>query len=128
MKTNADSLVGADLIGANLSDANLIGANLSGANLRGADLIDAYLSGAIVNEEHTIDNNTDILLIGPIGSRIDYTHFYRCREGVIIVKCGCFRGTIDEFEKKEKETHGDNQYGMDYRDTIEYVKKIFGRR
>ena len=133
MKTNADSLVGANLIGANLIDANLrgadlINANLRGANLSGADLRGADLRGAIVHEEHTIDNNTDILLIGPIGSRMDYTHFYRCRDGVIIVKCGCFRGTIDEFDEKVKKMHGDNQYGMDYRYTIEYVKKVFGRR
>ena len=124
---------GANLSGADLSRADLRGANIRGANIRGADLSGAFLSGAdlrdaIVHEGYTIEYNTDILLIGPAGSRMDYTHFYKSREGEIIVKCGCFRGTIDEFEEKVRETHGDNQYRKDYRDTIDYVKKVFGRR
>lgn len=171
MKTNADSLVGANLsntilskanlrngelrgadlshtilFGADLSDAdlrgadirsaNLVGANLYAADLRGADirgadfrwahLKDALLVGAKVYGDFTIIRENGFMTIGYLGSRNDYTIFYNCQE--IIVRCGCFCGTIDEFEKKVKETHGDNQYGKDYRDTIEYVKKVFGRR
>jgi len=46
LKTNLESLSGANLRGANLSDANLRGANLRDADLIDADLIDADLRGA----------------------------------------------------------------------------------
>jgi hypothetical protein len=36
--------------------------------------------------------------------------------------CGCFKGTIEEFELKIKETHNDNQHARDYFKWIERVK------
>jgi uncharacterized protein YjbI with pentapeptide repeats len=92
-----------------LGGANLGGANLRGANLGGADKITS------------ID---DILLIGPIGSRADYTHIYRTDKGVY-VKCGCFFGTVDEFASKVKGTHGDNKYANQYLNVIDFVNKYF---
>jgi uncharacterized protein YjbI with pentapeptide repeats len=92
-----------------LGGANLGGANLRGANLGGADKITS------------ID---DILLIGPIGSRADYTHIYRTDKGVY-VKCGCFFGTVDEFASKVKDTHGDNKYANQYFKVIDFVNKYF---
>ena len=55
------------------------------------------------------------LVIGPIGSRNDYTTFFRGKEGVIKVKCGYFVGTTDEFLDKVKKTHGDSKYAKVYR-------------
>jgi hypothetical protein len=100
--------------GAGLGGANLRGADLGGANLRGADL---YGAGKITSV-------ADILLIGPIGSRSDYTHFYRTDKGVY-VKCGCFFGTVDEFASKVKDTHGDNKYANQYLKVIGLVNKYF---
>ena len=54
-------------------------------------------------------------VIGPIGSRGDYTTFFRSKEGTIKVKCGCFRGTTDEFLDKVEKTHGDSKYAKVYR-------------
>ena len=99
--------------------ANLRGADLSGANLRDADLSGAYLSGA-----GKIKSVDDILLIGPIGSRADYTNIYRTDKGVY-VKCGCFFGTVDEFASKVKDTHGDNKYANQYFKVIDFVNKYF---
>ena len=113
------NLRGADLSGADLSGANLRGADLSGANLRDADLSGAYLSGA-----GKIKSVDDILLIGPIGSRADYTNIYRTDKGVY-VKCGCFFGTVDEFASKVKDTHGDNKYANQYFKVIDFVNKYF---
>jgi uncharacterized protein YjbI with pentapeptide repeats len=107
-------LRGADLRGACLSGAHLSGAHLSGANLRGANLRGA-------GEITSVD---DILLIGPIGSRADYTHIYRTNKGVY-VKCGCFFSTVDEFASKVKVTHGDNKYGIEYRKIIDFAYKYF---
>ena len=95
------------------------GANLRGANLHGADLGDANLGGA-----YKITSVDDILLIGPIGSRADYTHIYRTDKGVY-VKCGCFFGTVDEFASKVKDTHGDNKFANQYRKVIDFVNKYF---
>lgn len=55
------------------------------------------------------------LVIGPIGSRDDYTTFFRSKEGTIKVKCGCFRGTTDEFLDKVEKTHSDSKYTKIYR-------------
>ncbi|WP_314849346.1 hypothetical protein [Treponema lecithinolyticum] len=46
------------------------------------------------------------MVIGAIGSRFDFTTFFRNKENGISVKCGCFYGTIAEFRAKVTETHG----------------------
>ena len=84
---------------------------MGGANLRGA--------GKITSVD-------DVLLIGPIGSRAGYTHFYRTDKGVY-VKCGCFFGTVDEFASKVTDTHGDNKYASQYRKFIDFVNKYFAK-
>ena len=100
------------------------GANLGGANLRDAYLGGAYLRGANLRDAGKITSVDDILLIGSIGSRADYTHIYRTDKGVY-VKCGCFFGTVDEFASKVKDTHGDNKYANQYFKVIDFVNKYF---
>lgn len=118
------NLRGADLSGSNLSGANLRGANLRAANLSGADLRGADLRAANLSDWGKIKDVRDIIIVGPIGSRQDYTTFYHTDNG-IFVKCGCFRGDIAEFESKVNETHGNNQHGEDYRNLIDFVKKYY---
>ena len=38
------------------------------------------------------------------------TTFYRCKYGLIRVNCGCFNGTLDEFEGAVRETHAGNRH------------------
>ena len=120
------NLRGANLGGAYLGGANLGGANLGGAYLGGADLGDADLRDADLGGAGKITSVDDILLIGPIGSRADYTHIYRTDKGVY-VKCGCFFGTVDEFASKVKDTHGDNKYANQYLKVIDFANKYFER-
>ena len=47
-----------------------------------------------------IKKKTHLLEIGFIGSRDDVTTFFRTKDKKIFVKCGCFRGSIDDFEKR----------------------------
>ena len=61
-------------------------------------------------------------MIGPIGSRNDTTTFFRAKENIIKVKCGCFYGTIDEFIAKVELTHGNNKNGRAYRIAAELAK------
>ena len=96
---------------ANLWDANLWGANLRGANLRGANLRGANLLGAAGK----------ILSFGPIGSRQGITYVTKT-ERTILVRCGCFYGTLEEFAAKVEEEHGDSQHGKSYKAAIEFIK------
>ena len=127
-------LRGANLVGANLGGAYLVGANLGGAYLRGADLRGAYLDGAYLGgadlrgaylgEWGKIQSPSDILIIGTIGSRNGYTTIFHTDKGTF-VQCGCFRGTLDEFEAKVKETHQGNKHERDYLALIQFVKVKF---
>ena len=113
-------LRGADLGGADLRGADLYGAYLGGADLRGADLRGADLGGAWGK----LEKNTDIFIAGPLGSRNGYTTFFHTDKG-IFVQCGCFRGTLDEFVAKVKETHNDNEHARNYFAIVEFVKQKY---
>jgi hypothetical protein len=56
-----------------------------------------------------------------LGSRDSQTTFYWNNEKEQIV-CGCFKGTLLEFEEKIKETHGDNEFAQGYFKWIEAIK------
>ena len=75
--------------------ADLSGADLRGADLSGADLRGAKLRGALLS-------STDIHAIKNIGSRGGTTYYHVSTDSVI---CGCFSGTLEEFETKVKKTH-----------------------
>ena len=119
------NLYGADLRGADLGGANLYGADLGGADLRGANLGGANLYGADLREEWgKLEKNTDIFIAGPLGSRSGYTTFFHTDKG-IFVQCGCFRGTLEEFTVKVKETHNDNEHARNYLAIAEFVKQKY---
>jgi len=56
-----------------------------------------------------------------IGSRDSQTTYYWTDETEQII-CGCFKGTMEEFEDAIKETHGDNEHGKSYMNWIKRVK------
>ena len=123
-------LSGADLRGADLSDANLRGANLRdadliGADLRGADLSGANLSGADLRGAYLsgdkLVGNRPVLQIGPVGSRADYLVAYLTDAGVM-VRAGCFLGTLDAFRATCAETHGDGIHGREYAAAIQLIE------
>jgi len=107
------SLRGASLRGANLSGADLSGADLRGANLSGADLSYADLSGAYLSGKY--------FQLSRIGSASRMTTYSVDDD---IIWCGCFKGTMKEFEDKVRITHKDNElYLNEYLNAIEYLKK-----
>ena len=73
-----------------------------------------------------IRSRGDIFWIAGLGSRHGTTTIYRNKDGGLTVSCGCFLGTLEEFEAKVKETHGDNLFGREYRALIELAKIYFG--
>jgi len=56
-----------------------------------------------------------------LGSRDSQTAFYWNNEKEQIV-CGCYKGTLEEFKEKIKETHGDNEFAQGYFKWIDAVK------
>ena len=111
------NLAGANLDGAYLAGANLARANLDGANLDGANLAGAYLAGANLaradGEKLTLVGKRPVLQIGPIGSRCALLSMYLTDAGPM-VRAGCFWGSLDDFEGKCEQTHGDNEHGREY--------------
>ena len=63
-----------------------------------------------------------VLVIGAIGSRSDFTTFFRDKDNEITVKCGCFLGKIDKFLEKVTATHGNSKYALVYRAAVEVAK------
>ena len=84
----------------------------------------------VIGDAH-ISNNANIsdafnyVLIKGIGSESRTTTFFKCEDGFIKVNCGCFNGTLEQFEEKVKETHGDNKYAKEYLAVIELIKIHF---
>lgn len=94
---------------------------------------DARVSGnAEVSGDAEVFGNAEvseigaIFWIGAIGSRNDTATFFRCRDGSIKVVCGCFFGNLDEFAKKVRKTHGDNDHAKVYMLAIEMAKIRIG--
>ena len=120
----AADLSGADLSGANLRDANLRDADLSGANLHGANLRDADLHGADLSDADLAyaKTNNRFVQVACIGSAKRMTT-YSFEEDKIW--CGCFAGTLAEFEAKIEVAHKDSpQYLKEYQGVIVYIKSL----
>ena len=84
---------------------------------------DARVGGnAWVSGDARINSNKDFIIIGPIGSRSDFTTFYKNKDENVCVRCGCFSGTVDEFLAVVQKTHGDNRFGREYRIAAELAK------
>jgi len=117
------NLCGADLYRADLSGANLSGADLSRANLYGADLSGANLYGA--DQKKTIlVGECPVFQITPIGSRQSTLVAFNTDSGLLI-KTGCFFGTIDEFAAAVKNSHSGSKFEREYLSAIELIKVRF---
>lgn len=67
----------------------------------------AWIYGsARVSGDAEVSGDADYMLIGRIGSRFGFTTFFKNKNKGVSVSCGCFSGTLAEFRKKVKETHG----------------------
>jgi hypothetical protein len=67
--------------------------------------------------------NPERIISPKLGSRDAHTTFYWNEEHEQIA-CGCFKGTLKEFEEKVIKTHGDNDYAKGYLKWIESVKNF----
>ncbi|HAU88316.1 MAG TPA: hypothetical protein DCW90_23425, partial [Lachnospiraceae bacterium] len=69
--------------------------------------------------------NADYICLRGFGSQNRNTTMFKENSGNICVSCGCFSGTLQEFESKVKETHGNNKFAREYLALIEAAKIHF---
>jgi hypothetical protein len=132
-------LRGADLYGANLHGANLYEADLRGANIRGADLYGTNLDETDLRGTSLYEADlrgvkkfktelTDCpMTIEPIGSDNGKLEAWPTKKGIIIRR-GCFNGTIPEFLGAVTNKHENNDHAEAYRFAIEMFVKSFKAR
>lgn len=77
---------------------------------------------AMVTGDARVSKSTHLLCVGGIGSRNGFTTFARSKDKKIIVACGCFRGTIDEFVDRVKQVHGGTKHEKTYLAAVELAK------
>lgn len=76
-----------------------------------------------IGKNACIENTSDYMVYGPVGSRQDYTTFYKGGDE-IYVRTGCFRGTLKEFKNVVKKKHKFNSvHRKDYIKIIRFAKK-----
>ena len=84
---------------------------------------DARVYGdAWVSDDARVYDDAHYLTISPIGSERGVLTAFRQKDNSIMVRRGCFSGTIDEFESAVDERHGDSKYGDVYRALIPVIK------
>ncbi|WP_440864457.1 hypothetical protein [Symbiopectobacterium purcellii] len=72
-----------------------------------------------------VSGNADWITISPIGSENGLLTAFKQKDGSVIVRRGCFSGTIEEFESAVNKRHGDNKHGEIYRHVISLLKLRF---
>ena len=75
-----------------------------------------------------IEHNSEYACVSGFGSVNRTTTFYLSVDRkTILVNCGCFNGTIDEFRNQVNETYPDNELGKEYLDLANLMEKRFKR-
>lgn len=80
---------------------------------------------ACVCNDALVFSNADYICLKSFGSHNRSTTMFRGENENIYVSCGCFSGTLEEFENKVKETHGNNKFAREYLALIEAAKIHF---
>ena len=72
-----------------------------------------------------VRSNADYIYLKGFGSHNRSTTIFRTKSENICVSCGCFIGSLQEFENKVKETHGNNKFAKEYLALVEAAKIHF---
>lgn len=87
----------------------------------------ARMSGnAQVSGNACLKSDADHCGFDCFGSSNRHTHAYLTSDNTVEITCGCFRGSIEEFEKKVKNTHAGTVYENQYNAIINVIKIKFG--
>ena len=61
-----------------------------------------------------VAGNADYAVVEGFGRYFRETTFFRCKDKIIRVQCGCFYGDLAQFREIVKKTHGDSKYAKEY--------------
>lgn len=81
---------------------------------------------ARVSGNARVENNHMHCGFDCFGSCNRHTHAYKTKGNKVEITCGCFRGSLEEFEKKVEETHKGTIYEKQYKAIINLIKIKFG--
>lgn len=74
-------------------------------------MIDKYcptIANAVFNHGAIIRNDTDFLIMGPMGSERRIATFYKNKYGYVSVNTGCFEGPVEVFSRRVRDIYHDN--------------------
>ena len=75
----------------------------------------ARVSGnAWVSGNARVSGNADYAVVAGFGRYFRTTTFFRCKDKILRVQCGCFYGDLAQFREIVKKTHGDSKYAKEY--------------
>ena len=76
---------------------------------------DAWVSGnARVSGDARVYGDASYTTVKGFGREYRATTFFRCEDGKVRVRCGCFYGDLEEFRAIVKETHGESKKAKEY--------------
>ena len=76
---------------------------------------DARVYGdARVSGNARVYDDADYAVVKGFGRCFRTTTFFRCKDKILRVQCGCFYGDLAQFREIVKKTHGDSKYAKEY--------------
>ena len=69
---------------------------------------------AQVSGDAWVSGDADYAVVTGFGRYFRATTFFRCKDKILRVQCGCFYGDLAQFRKIVKKTHGDSKYAKEY--------------
>ena len=69
---------------------------------------------ARVSGNAQVSGNADYAAVAGFGRYSRTTTFFRCKDKILRVQCGCFYGDLAQFREIVKKTHGDSKYAKEY--------------
>lgn len=74
----------------------------------------SHSGNAWVSGDAWVYDNADYAVVTGFGRYFRATTFFRCKDKIIRVQCGCFYGDLAQFREIVKKTHGDSKYAKEY--------------
>lgn len=129
-KLGGKDLRGCEFSAMDLAHADFSGADLSRCSLENAQCHDARFTGAVLKQANLCGADLwgakDIVGIGPIGSRGDTLYAVRgfpLAPYGLMIKTGCFWGTMPGFLEQVALTHHHNRiYGSQYEAAARFIE------
>lgn len=69
---------------------------------------------ARVSGNAQVSDDADYAVVKGFGICFRTTTFFRCKDKILRVQCGCFYGDLAQFREIVKKTHGDSKYAKEY--------------